>query len=76
MLTSMPTRSYMMQWLPKYREVAHPSYYDNPMRRWDSKMKTKRYSYYSQDPLYFNHDMEHTNGGISVVSEQSKSKEF
>ena len=64
MLSSMPTRGYMMQWLPKYREVAHPSYYDNPMRRWDSKMKTKRYSYYSQDPLFFNHNMTHTNGGI------------
>lgn len=36
------------------------------MRRWDSKMKTKRYSYYSQDPLFFNHNMTHTNGGIEV----------
>jgi len=52
--------------LPKYREVSHPRYYDNPIRRWDSKMKTRKYAYFSQDPLYFNHASKHTNGGIQV----------
>ena len=47
MLVDMPVRPYMLQWLPKYKEIAYPRYFDNPMRRWDSGNKTKKYAYFS-----------------------------
>ena len=65
---STPQRGYMIQWLPKYRDIARPSYYDNPMRRWDSAVKSKKFNYFSADPLHFDHHKEHINGGIQVVS--------
>ena len=46
-MISMPVRPYMLQWLPKYKETAYPTYFDSPMRRWDSAMKTRKYGYYS-----------------------------
>ena len=59
-----PQRSYMIQWLPKYRDIARPTHFDNPMRRNDSAVKSKKFNYYSADPLHFDHHQVHINGGI------------
>ena len=67
-LIDTPQRYYMLQWLPKYRDLARPKYYDNPIRRWDAAVKNKKYTYNSADPLFFDHGQEHVNGGIQLVS--------
>ena len=54
----------MLQWLPKYRTLAKPQYFDNVHRRNDSALKNRNYTYFAQDPLYFDHKIEHINGGI------------
>ena len=63
-----PKRGVMIHWLPKWRDIARPSYYDNPLRRNDSAVKMRKYNYYSADPLHFDHKKAHINGGIQVVS--------
>lgn len=74
MIASMvPQRNVMMHWLPKYRTLFKPQYYDNPERRWDTAMKRKTYSYTTQDPLYFEHHAKHINGGIQIVSAHHQS---
>ena len=55
-LVGVPQRNYMLQWLPKYRDLFKPQYYDNPQRRWDSRVKNKKFGYFGQDPLFFAHD--------------------
>jgi len=59
-----PSRNYMLQWLPKYRTLAKPQYFDNVHRRNDSALKNRNYTYFAQDPLHFDHNIEHINGGI------------
>ena len=34
-----PQRLYLMQYLPKYRDIAKPTYFDNVNRRWDSRLR-------------------------------------
>lgn len=46
LLGSAPQRTYMLQWLPKYRDHYKPKWFNNPNRRWDSKLKNRKYMYY------------------------------
>lgn len=61
--------AYHPKWLPKYREYYKPKYFDNVYRRWDSKMKNSSHTYKTQDPLHFDHNLEHTNGGVALLVE-------
>ena len=59
-----PQRTYMLQWLPKYRDIYKPKWFDNPDRRWDRALKSKKYMHRGQDPLFFDHKQFKINGGI------------
>ena len=55
-LISFPQMQVHPMWVPKYRTLWKPLYYDNIARRWDSKLKSKKGNYRTQDPLWFDHD--------------------
>ena len=55
------------KWVPKYRTHFKPQFYDTIHRRWDSKTKDVPRNYRTQDPLWFDHQQEHLNGGISLI---------
>lgn len=61
--------AYHPRWVPRYREYYGPQYFDNVYRRWDSAIKVKHITLRSQDPLHFDHDLEHCNGGIALILE-------
>ena len=63
----------MMQWLPRYRDIYKPKWFDNPVRRWDSKLKNRKFMHRADDPLFFDHEQFKINGGIQTVS---KIREF
>ena len=63
-----PQRQYMLQWLPKYRDIFRPKHTQNVYRRWDAAVKTQNYNMCFMDPLYFDHDKRHINGGMQTVS--------
>lgn len=57
------------KWVSKYRAHYKPSFFDNVNRRWDSKEKVSQRNYRSQDPLFFDNDLKHVNGGIPLLLE-------
>lgn len=53
-LLLMPMRMYHPKWLPQYRDIYKPTYFDDVVRRWDWKyLNTKKCK--TQDPLFFDH---------------------
>jgi len=56
-------------WQPKYRTVWKASYYDDVVRRWDTKLNVSKRNYKTHDPLFFDHDQEHLNGGVDLIIE-------
>ena len=62
------------KWIPKYRTIWRPQYYDNINRSWDSANFGKRNNYRTQDPLWFDHEQEHLNGGVELLLEQLHDK--
>ena len=65
---STPQRTYMLQWLPKYRDHYKPKWFNNPIRRNDSQLKNRKHMYFDSDPLHFEHKQFWINGGIKTVS--------
>ena len=55
-----------MHHLPKFRDLAKPTYFDNVNRRWDSRLKKRGWTYHTSDPLFFDHKLKYINGGIQV----------
>lgn len=45
------------QFLPRFQHIYRPTYHDFVKRRWDNN-NVKNRNYVTQDPLYFDHDME------------------
>lgn len=69
-----PAMAYHPRWVPKYRPVWKPSHFDNIHRRWDSREKTIKKNFRTSDPLWFDHDQEHLNGGVALLLEQLHDK--
>lgn len=59
-----PQREYMHVWLPKYKHIYKPTYFDNPQTRFDSHIRYKRISYNTQDPLHYDHKGNVKTGGF------------
>ena len=68
------TMAYHPKWVPKYREIYKPTYFDTVQRRWDSGIKVHSKTFRTQDPLFFDHDCEATNGGIQLLIEHMHDK--
>ena len=67
MIASTPMRFFSHpQWVKKHREHFKPRYFDSPNyykeRRNDAKKK--KFTYNTQDPLFFDYDKLYINGGI------------
>jgi hypothetical protein len=69
LLVQRQAMQYHPRWVPKYRAVYSPQWFDTNYRRWDSHIKNHKYINNVQDPLHFNHHMEQSNGGIPLLIE-------
>lgn len=54
------------KWLPKYRDLYKPNWFDNINNRWDSRIKDSSHTFKTQDPLFFDHGKEYINGGMQL----------
>ena len=66
----------MAIWKDKYRFIFKPTYYDNILRQNDSKNKKLGHNNRTADPIWFNHDMEHTNNGIQHLIKETHDRGF
>jgi len=44
-LIKVQSMAYHPKWVPKYREIYKPTYFDSVQRRWDSPMKVVSKTY-------------------------------
>jgi len=75
-LVQTPQRGVMAIWKDKYRFLFKPQYYDNILRQNDSKNKKLGHNYRTADPIWFDHDKEHTNNGIIHLIETTHEKGY
>lgn len=66
----------MAIWKDKYRFLFKPTYYDNILRQNDSRNKKLGHNYRTADPIWFDHDKEHTNNGIQHMIDLTHEKGY